>query len=155
MYDDALSAWNYVTVTKNINPNKIILYGRSLGGTIASKLLLNLLQSNRRLPKVLFLDSTFSNLPSLAEDIFYGLDSLVTYNFNCLDNLEKVKDLLKYKNQTLPVHIFHSKSDEIVPFSQGEQLSKKLNYNLIELDGSHGHPVYDTHSIGLIKKYLK
>lgn len=154
LYSDALGAWNYLTKEKGISGDNIILYGRSLGTSISTKLILTLLENNRELPRALFLDSPFSTLDGAVNELTYVLGHIVIYGFNNLHNLKKIKKQLKEKNIELPICIFHSKDDELVLYSQAEELNEKTRYELIDIDGTHGHPIYKEDSISKIKKYI-
>ncbi len=76
MYLDADSAWRYLTNSKNIEPENIILFGRSLGGAIATKLASDVPAG------LLILESTFSSATDIAKSIFPLLSYFVYVRFN-------------------------------------------------------------------------
>lgn len=155
LYIDTLHAWDYVTKTLGVPENKIILYGRSLGGSIASNLLLHLLKNNRKLPKVMFLDSTFKTLPSAVDKLTFMLGHLITHTFNNIHNLKKIKKLLKTKNNNVPIYLLHSKDDEIIKYIEAVELSNETGYKLIDIFGLHGHPIYPKNVIKLFKSSIQ
>ncbi|UCC16592.1 MAG: alpha/beta fold hydrolase, partial [Dehalococcoidales bacterium] len=59
-YGDAEAAWKYLVEERHIDPGKIIVFGRSLGGGVASYI------ASGFSPGMLILESTFSSLPEVA-----------------------------------------------------------------------------------------
>ncbi|MCH7995733.1 MAG: alpha/beta hydrolase, partial [Planctomycetes bacterium] len=53
---DAEAAWRYLTETRGEWPDRIVLFGRSLGGAVAIEL------ARRHNPAALVVESTFTNL---------------------------------------------------------------------------------------------
>jgi len=115
LLQDADSLYNYLL--KSYSEDKIIVYGRSLGTGIATKL------ATKYSPKMLVLETPYYNFKSLAKKHFPFLP---------------VSLILRYKfptdkwivNVNCPIYLIHGTSDHIVPY----QSSKKL----IELIGSKG-----------------
>ncbi len=127
-YLDAEAAWNYLSNTRNIQVNKIIIFGRSLGGGVGAEL------AKKVQPAMLILESTFTSMPDA---------SAKHYPFMPTDLLVKHKYATKHKLRelTCPLLIIHSKDDEVIPYSHA-----KLNFALakqpkkfIEINGGHGN----------------
>jgi alpha/beta superfamily hydrolase len=133
LYTDIYSVWKYLINEKNIDPKKIIVYGYSLGCAISSHLVSNL--NDDELPKMLILESPFSNLKNIADDVFKYISKLTYYDFDNIKHLEKI-------NNKIPVHILYSKSDEVIPFYHTQLLKEKTNCNIIEISGLHAQPIY-------------
>jgi fermentation-respiration switch protein FrsA (DUF1100 family) len=125
-YIDAEAAWNYLVEEKGIAPNRIALFGESLGGAIAAWL------AARERPGLLVLASAFTSLPDMAEKIypFLPVRLLSRFNYNTLEYLRSV---------TCPVLIAHSPQDEIVPFAHGQALyeAAPAPKEFLELEGGH------------------
>lgn len=125
-YIDAQTAWNYLVEEKGIQPNRIALFGESLGGAIAAWL------AARESPGLLVLASVFTSLPDMAEKIypFLPVRLLSRFDYNTLEYLGPV---------TCPVLIAHSSQDEIVPFAQGQTLyeAAPAPKEFLELEGGH------------------
>lgn len=125
-YDDAKSAWEYLLNKKGFRPEEIILFGRSLGASIAANL------ASSHTPKAIILESTFTSAKDIATDLYSFLvpGFLVRYNYETLNYI---------KNITSPVLIIHSKDDEIIPFKHGKALFDYANEPkyFLELKGSH------------------
>lgn len=108
-YRDAVAAWQYLSVTKNIPAHDIILFGRSLGGGIASHL------ATIHTPRALIIESSFTSIPDLAATLYPILPVrwISRFQYHSRNHLKQVN---------CPVLIIHSKDDEIIPFEHGRQL---------------------------------
>lgn len=107
-YRDADAAYNYLVSAKNIRPEKIILYGESLGGAVAIDL------AARKEVRALITESTLTSTKDVAKAIYPFFPSfLISSRF---DSAEKIKKV------TIPKLIMHSQADEIIPFSQSRRL---------------------------------
>lgn len=127
LYADGRAAWKYLIDKKGIDPGKIILFGRSLGSTVATKLAVE------KAAGVLLLDAPFTSGPDLSADIYPWLPvrMLMKYEFS---NAERIKNI------AIPVLIAHSRTDRVIPFSHGEKLFEMANEpkQFVELEGRHG-----------------
>ena len=132
-YKDATAAWNYLSNDKHIEPSKLIIMGRSLGGAVASWLTV---QKN---PAAVIIESTFTSAADLGADIYPWLPVrwMLKYEYNTLQNIKKIK---------VPLFMAHSVDDEIVPYHHGEKLFKAANEpkRFIKLRGSHGSGFWET-----------
>ena len=114
--------YKYLSSRKDVDPNRIILFGRSLGGGAVCDL------ASKKPSCALILQSTFTSARSFAAR-FLAPGFLVRDPF---DNLSVVS---KY---TGPVLIIHGKNDDVIPFSHGKTLYKNcLKGKLIVYDCSH------------------
>jgi hypothetical protein len=125
-YFDAEAAWDYLVSQRQISPEKIIIYGESLGGAVGAWL------AQDRRAKALIMESTFTSIKDLGAHLYPYLPVrlLSRFSYNALDYLRKVH---------CPVLIIHSPEDEIVPNSQGRQLFEATNQSkdFLEIRGSH------------------
>ncbi|MBA7644291.1 hypothetical protein ES703_52033 [subsurface metagenome] len=118
-YADAEAAWRYLVEERRINPNEIIVFGRSLGGAVASQL------AQSHAPGALIIESAFTSLPDIAATIYPYLP---------------VRLLAEYLDEVdCPVLIVHSREDEIMPFSHGQQLFERARgpKEFLEISGTH------------------
>jgi len=108
-YEDSLAAWNYLRSRKDINPYKIILFGRSLGGALA----IDLAAKVRSLG--LCIESTFTSIPDIGKEL---------YPYNPINLFASIRydSISKMGNIHCPVMICHSKQDDMIPFSHAERL---------------------------------
>lgn len=125
-YRDAQAAWQYLIETKGIAPERIALFGESLGGAVASWL------AAREKPGLLVLASTFTSVPELAAEIypFLPVRWISRFEYNTLASLQAV---------TCPVFIAHSPEDDIIPFGHGQRLYRAAPQakQFLPLEGSH------------------
>jgi pimeloyl-ACP methyl ester carboxylesterase len=63
-YRDAEAAWNYLIQTRGARPEQVIIFGRSLGASIASWL------ARKHTPAGLIIESGFSSVPAMAKRIY-------------------------------------------------------------------------------------
>ncbi|HEX7455735.1 MAG TPA: alpha/beta hydrolase [Gallionella sp.] len=123
-YQDAEAAWNYLTVQRHAC--HIVLYGESLGGSVAAWL------AARQKPAALVIASGFTSVPELGQQLYPYLPVrwLVRIRYDTRENLRKV---------AAPVLIAHSPEDEIVPFGHGRALFAAANppRQFLELAGGH------------------
>lgn len=125
-YLDAQAAWRYLTETKSIAPERIILFGESLGGAVATWL------AAKEKPGLLVLASAFTSVPELAAEFypFLPVRWISHFKYNTLQALQAVHR---------PVFIAHSPEDDIVPFHHGQRLFQAAHEpkQFLELEGSH------------------
>lgn len=112
VYEDAEATWQYLTRTLKIKPQKIFVYGHSLGGAIAIEL-----ASKHPDMAGLIVEGTFTSIQDLAESMpllkIFPLEWLITERF---DSLSKISSL-----QT-PLLILHGTEDITIPLSMSAQL---------------------------------
>ncbi len=125
-YLDALGAWDYLVKIKKEKPQNIILYGRSLGGAIASYL------AKQKSPGALILEATFTSLKDIGQERMplFPIRWISEFKY---DTLSYISDL------EMPVLVIHSREDEIIPFSHGQELFRRLGTKkqFLEITGSH------------------
>ncbi len=109
-YTDAELIYNFLRKQKKIPANKIIIFGRSLGGGVACELAFRHPETG-----ALILDSTFISMPKIAQKYY----PYVPVFFLIRHRYENIKKLPKIK---IPKLIIHSKEDDIVPFYHGQKL---------------------------------
>jgi hypothetical protein len=125
-YLDADAAWGYLTQTRKIPPDSIVLFGESLGGAVAAWL------ATRHEPAALVIASGFTSVPDLAAKYYPYLPVRWLSRFNY--------DTRKYlRSVSAPIFIAHSPDDEIIPFQHGRELYKVANSpkRFLELSGGH------------------
>jgi len=125
-YEDARAAWRYLIEERQVNPNEIIVFGRSLGGAVASWL------AQSHTPRVLILESTFTSLPDVAATLYPYLPVrlLLRFKYDTAEYLSRVD---------CPVLIVHSRNDEIMPFNHGSRLFEMASEpkEFLEITGTH------------------
>lgn len=111
LFSDAQAIYDAYTST--IPESKVILFGRSLGTSMAVFLAAN------NHPGKLILETPFYSLQSLAQKVVPIFPSrlLLRFPFNSNEYIRDVK---------CPVFIFHGTEDEVVPYEQAERLFKLI-----------------------------
>ena len=123
---DARAARDWFAEKEGIEPEQIVLYGRSLGGGVAVDL------ASKDGAKGLILESTFTSLPAVANDLLPLWPG--TLMVNRYSSLKKISD---YQG---PLLIAHGKEDQLIPYEHGQKLFEAANdpKRFIPIDGA-GH----------------
>jgi pimeloyl-ACP methyl ester carboxylesterase len=149
-YLDVRAAWNHMLAAKKAPPEKIILIGRSLGGSIAAWL------ARERRPRALILESTFTDAADVANFHYRIAPGRLLFGdtYNTKEYVRRV---------ACPVLVVHSPNDEIIPYEHGKclfQLAPSPKEFLL-IRGSHNSGFVDSikeYKAGLdnfISKYCK
>ncbi len=125
-YRDVEAAWEYLTVQKKIPADRIILFGRSLGGGVAAELALH----NK--PLAFIIESSFTSIPDVGKRYYPWLpvSLLSKYRYETIDKIGSI---------TCPVLVIHSPDDDIIPFEHGKRLFESANppKEFLEIVGDH------------------
>jgi len=134
LYRDALAAYEYVVARPDVDAEKIVFFGRSLGGAVAVQL------ATQRPCDKLILESTFTSATDMAAILFPGLpvNMLVRSRFDSLGAIAALR---------MPLLIIHGTQDEVIPFELGQRLFAAANAPKYwyAIDGA-GHN--DTYAVG-------
>ncbi|MDA0589156.1 MAG: alpha/beta hydrolase [Planctomycetota bacterium] len=112
--EDMRTIWNWLTTEQGIPPEEIVVYGQSLGGGVAVRLVSDL-AAEQISPGGLLLVSTFSSMVDAASNRFPWLpvSLLLQDRFPSEDRIGKI---------TCPILHIHGARDRIVPIGLGEKL---------------------------------
>jgi hypothetical protein len=125
-YQDAQAAYHYLVRQRNVSPDRLIYFGRSLGGAVASHLAVE------HPPKALILESTFTSAPDMASRLLpvFPLRWLTRFSYSNISNLKSIH---------CPVLIVHSPDDEIIPYTLGRQLYETAHQpkQFLKIHGGH------------------
>jgi len=125
-YLDAEAAWRYLVEQRGVSPEEIIIFGRSLGGGVATWL------AGVHPPRALILESTFTSVPDIGagQFPFVPVRWLARIHYNSLERLRQIH---------VPVLIIHSPDDTTIPYSHGERLFEAANEpkEFLEIQGGH------------------
>ena len=105
-YRDIDAAYDYLTTTQGVPPDRIIAHGRSLGGGVAADL------ASRRPVAGLVLESTFTT----AHGVVSGFPLVPFDRFRTWSKLPRVK---------APVLVIHGTEDEVIGFAHGQRLYER------------------------------
>ena len=109
LYQDAIGAYDYLTRIRKIRPERICLFGRSLGAAVAGEL------AAQRPASALILESSFPSIEAVAKFHYGGLPVhwLLRAEFRLIDRLPQL---------SLPKLIIHGGKDDIIPIELGRQV---------------------------------
>ena len=126
LYQSADVAWQYLVFNKKIKPEKIIIFGRSLGGIVAVDL------ASRVKAGGLILESTFSSVRDVVEIAFPLLSRFIYLRYS-FDSFSKIKNI------SMPTLVIHSPDDGVIPFELGVKLFKGINTekDFLQIRGGH------------------
>ena len=144
--DDGLAAINYLIQRENIPVDQIILYGFSLGGSVAVDL------ASKYEVKGLIVESSFTSLGDMGHNMFPFFPA----KYFLWEQLVSIK---KIGNVCCPVFISHGRADQLIPFSQGERLFEAANepktfFTATEGLDYHSAPHSEEHSESL-KRFVR
>jgi fermentation-respiration switch protein FrsA (DUF1100 family) len=108
-YRDGRAAIELLIDERRIPPERIILFGESLGAAVAMQL------SLEYPARALVLESAFTSIPDMARAVYPFLP-VSRFLRTRYDNLAKISNCGK------PLLLFHGTRDRIVPFDQGRRL---------------------------------
>ncbi len=112
LYEDAQAAWNYLTQTRKILPNRIVIYGHSVGGAIAIDL-----AAKHPEAAALIVQSSFTSMRDMTKRFgvywLLPIELLLRQHFDSLEKMKSIK---------MPVLIITGTEDIQIPVEMGERL---------------------------------
>lgn len=125
-YQDVMAAWRYLTVERGIAPERVVVFGRSLGAAIAAHL------GARERPGLVILESPFTSVPDLAARFYPWLPVrwLSRLRYPVAQDVQAIRS---------PLLVMHSADDEVIPQDMGlrvYQLATTLK-TFVALRGGH------------------
>lgn len=119
---DAVAAYDWLRGKAGVDPDRIIMHGRSLGSGVAAQL------AGERPAAALILESPMVSVASFASA--YGAPAFLVRNPYRTDKV--------LPGLTCPILLLHSRGDEIIPFAHAEELKRLAPAaTLVELSGGH------------------
>jgi fermentation-respiration switch protein FrsA (DUF1100 family) len=108
LYQDAIGAYDYLTRVRRIRPERLVIFGRSLGGAVAGEL------ATQRPAMGLLLESCFPSIEAVARHHYMGLPVhwLLGASFRLEDRLPHL---------SLPKLFVHGDRDDIIPIELGQR----------------------------------
>jgi len=142
--EDAEIVFDFLTQEVGINPQNIIIFGRSIGSGPATHL------AAHRNPGALILMSPYTSIKSVVKDIAGQLvSSLFAERFNNVQEIEKAE---------CPCFFIHGKKDKMIPWEHSQELFSKCRaLPSIHLSETMSHNSFKLISdiINPINKFLK
>jgi uncharacterized protein len=133
LYTDALTAYDYLTQERGIPPDSLIIFGRSLGGSVAAYL------ASEKPAAALALESAFTSVPDVARGYYpvFPVGLLTRYKLPTIEYLRKFEG---------PVLIAHSPDDELISYRFGRELYDAVigPRQFLEMRGGHNDGFFVT-----------
>jgi len=128
IYLDAEAAWHYLVSSRGVAADRVIVFGRSLGGAVAAWL------ANQYTPAALIIESSFSSALDIARKLYPFMP------VRLITRLEFPVSLHVSRLQC-PLLVVHSRDDEIIPFTMAETIyeSAAEPKSLLEIWGDHNN----------------
>jgi uncharacterized protein len=129
VFEDANSALNYVRSRKDVDPERLLVFGQSLGGTNAIAVVG---KGNRAGVKAMAIEATFYSYSSIASDKFSGAGSLVGDTYSAENYIGSLAPI--------PLLLIHGTADAVIPYAHAVRLLDKAKEpkKLITVEGG-GH----------------
>ncbi len=143
---DMRGAYAYAVDTLKWRPSQVVVWGRSLGGGPATRLVADLLTDTPRpglehggKPRALLLEAAFTSIPDMAIIAMPQLGVPQWLCYSLFDNLGRAPDL------HLPVLHWQGDADDIIPFAQGQELFAALPgpKQFLRLQGTQHNNIWD------------
>jgi fermentation-respiration switch protein FrsA (DUF1100 family) len=132
IYEDGKSALKFVADSLKIPDDRLIVWGWSLGGAVATEV------SQQRPLAGLVLEGTFFSMDEIAARSYpiFPTRWLLRFHFRSGE---------KIANMRCPVFFIHSKEDLTIPYGQGKRLfdAAKERKSFLDISGSHNHGYYE------------
>jgi fermentation-respiration switch protein FrsA (DUF1100 family) len=129
---DMLAGFQWLLEEKGTRPEAIILFGRSLGGSVAAMIAKDVN------PAGLVIESCFTSFDDVGAHYYPWLPVRLfsRFDYNTLEAVKQVR---------CPVLVIHSPGDEIIPYKFGQQIFAAANEpkQFADLAGTHNEGFFD------------
>lgn len=126
LYDDAMASYEYLTRTRRVRPERLIIFGHSLGSGVAIELA-------SRVPAAgLIVEGAYTSVADRGQELYpYLLVKLIaTQRFPSLDRIPSIE---------IPKLFLHSPEDAVIPYAQGRRLFEAARGSKRFVDVRGGH----------------
>lgn len=150
IYQDGLLAYDYL-LKKVDDPKKIIIWGESLGGAVATYI------AAHREANCLILIATFASLEDVIfrhPTIPWYIRTIGIFIKHFIHNLPSKEYINKVNS---PVLILHSKEDELINYENAQILFDNVPHKMkdfITIRGGHSTPEFDGRDMIMIEQYI-
>jgi fermentation-respiration switch protein FrsA (DUF1100 family) len=145
LYADALASYHYLTDSLRVSPDRIVIFGHSLGSGVAIEL------ATRVKASALVVEGAYTSVPDRGQELypFFPVRLIAGQRFASIEKVARVD---------VPKLFLHSPSDEIIPFSHGERLFEAASEpkRLVQVKGGHMDAYSDDRAVyfGAIKSLV-
>lgn len=126
LYADAEASYRYLVDSLGVRPERVILFGHSLGSGVATELA-------TRVPAAgLVVEGGYTSVPDRGAELYPWLPvrAIASQRFASINKVGKL---------TLPKLYLHSPSDDVIPFRHGEQVFAAAAHpkRFVSVEGGH------------------
>ncbi len=147
LYADADAALATLRAREAVDPAKICVIGRSLGGGVTAELAVRAIDAGAP-PAAVVLESTFTSMGALAGILFPAVPGLGRLIRTGYDNLGKVP---RIRAAGVPIVVVHGGVDELIPVAMGHTLATAAGVAPVIIErGGHNDAWY----VGGEQRYL-
>jgi len=144
LYLDAVGAYDYVTRIRMIRPERIVIFGRSLGAAVAAELAV------QKPAAGLILESSFPSIEAVAK-AHYGIlpvHWLLGAEFRLIDRLPHL---------SLPKLVIHGDKDDIIPIELGRQVfeAAKPPKSFLSIPGANHNDTYHVGGAAYFQRFAE
>jgi fermentation-respiration switch protein FrsA (DUF1100 family) len=123
-----MAAWNWLINSKKVEPNSIVIFGRSLGSSIAAEL------ATHVQPAGLWIESGFTSVRDVGALYCprWLVNVICQYKYPTLEYVKKVK---------CPILVVHSPDDQVCPYKFGQAVFAAANEpkTMVTIQGQHNN----------------
>lgn len=129
VFEDSNAALNYVRLRKDVDPERLVVLGQSLGGANAIAIVGS---GNRSGIKAIAIEAAFFSYSSIANDKISGSGALVDDTYSA--------DRYVAKLAPIPLLLLHGTSDPVIPYAHSLRLFDKAREprKMLTIEGA-GH----------------
>jgi fermentation-respiration switch protein FrsA (DUF1100 family) len=129
-YRDARAAWDYLRQARGVAADRIVIFGRSLGGAVGAWLASQL--PAEETPAAVIIESSFSSGADMARRLYpiFPARLLTRLKYPVVDYAARLNS---------PLLVVHSRDDEIIPYAMGRAIFEAAPRpkSFLELRGDH------------------
>ena len=130
-YRDGEAALRYLRAREDVDPKRIVFFGRSLGAAVAADL------ATREKCLALILETPFASIREMARIAipFLPIGPLLHTRYNVVEKIKGVQ---------APLLILHGDKDEVIPFEQGKKVFEAAREpkEFYTIRGAHHNDTY-------------
>lgn len=135
---DANAGWRWLNEESGHVPDKLVIFGRSLGAAVAAEL------ASRTNPAAVILESPFRSVPDVGQRLYPWLPvrALARLTYPTVEYVTQ---------RTAPLLVIHSENDEIIPFAEGQAVYDAATSpkELLVIQGGHNTGFLESEAIYL------
>jgi fermentation-respiration switch protein FrsA (DUF1100 family) len=126
LYADATASYKYLTGTLGVPPERLVIFGHSLGSSVAIELA-------SRVPAAgLIVEGAFTSIVDRGQELFpiFPVALIATQRFRSLDRISSIR---------VPKLFLHSPADAVIPYAHGRRLFEAARdpKRFVDVKGGH------------------